>query len=343
LSTSDLKKNEPWFENLRAIATVLVILLHVSAGILYTYGSSSTHVWWTGNIFDGLSRFCVPFFFMLSGALLLRKDYELIEYLKKRFTRIVPPLVFWSLAYIIYDHVLFGSEHLSPYHLIKTTISDLLNGSQFHLWFVYTLLGLYLIVPILRKWIKHATQKEILYFLIIWSITIIATNPYLQAFIPSVNLVNFSGYLGYMVLGYYLSNLKIEKITIPLALTIAGALITIIGTAIESGTRGEFYGYYYGYLSTNVVLYSIGAFLLLKRIKFKNGLVKKSISFINEHSYGIYLIHILILLILKRFEIDWSIVHPIISVPVITLFCVLVSGVTIYLLRNIKYLKYFSG
>lgn len=343
MSELDLKKNEPWFENLRAIATVSVILLHVAAGILYTFGESSSDVWWTGNILDGFSRFCVPFFFMLSGALLLRKDYELIGYLKKRFIRIVPPLIFWSLVYIIYDHVLYGEEYLGIYGLIRLTISDLLNGSQFHLWFVYTLIGLYLLIPILRKWIKHSTQKEVLYFLIIWAVTIIAANPYLESFVPSINLINFSGYLGYMVLGYYLSNLEIKKNTLPLVLTLLGILITILGTYIESSTRNEFYGYYYQYLSTNVVLYSAGAFLLFKRIVITNSLLKQIIAFINDHSYGIYLAHILVLLILKRLNIDWTIIHPVISVPAITLFCLVVSGVTIYLLRQIKFLKIISG
>ena len=77
-----------WIDNLRVIATIAVIMLHVSAPILYKYGSISNYIWNIGNLFDGMVRWCVPIFFMLSGALLLNEDLEISSFLKKRLLRI---------------------------------------------------------------------------------------------------------------------------------------------------------------------------------------------------------------------------------------------------------------
>ncbi|QRM87790.1 acyltransferase family protein [Lacinutrix sp. WUR7] len=72
-----MKENIHWIARLRTTTTIAVILLHVASKILYKYGQVSTEIWLTGNFYDSGVRFCVPIFFMLSGALLLDKDYEL--------------------------------------------------------------------------------------------------------------------------------------------------------------------------------------------------------------------------------------------------------------------------
>lgn len=74
-----------WLDNIRAVSTIAVVILHVAAPILYKYGEITEENWNIGNFYDGMVRFCVPVFFMLSGALLLSKDYELSYFLKKDF------------------------------------------------------------------------------------------------------------------------------------------------------------------------------------------------------------------------------------------------------------------
>lgn len=69
-----------WADNLRAIATTSVIILHVVAPILDMYGNTANSTWWFGNIIDSIVRFCVPIFVMLTGALVLTKDYDIGVY-----------------------------------------------------------------------------------------------------------------------------------------------------------------------------------------------------------------------------------------------------------------------
>lgn len=338
-----MKEKLIWLDNLRVISTIAVIVLHVSAPILYKYGEISDKDWIIANVYDGMVRFCVPVFFMLSGALLLSKDYELSYFFKKRFWRILPPLIFWSLIYIFYDYILIGEKSFTPIEFIKMIIRNLFNGSQFHLWFVYTLLGLYLLIPILRKWIKNSNNNDIVYFIIIWFITIIYSLPYFKMYLPKIPLTNFTGYVGYMILGYYLSNLTIKNKYIPIIFTLIGITITIFGTYYLTVRNNEFSGYFYGYLTPNVILSSVGIFLLFKKYRIENSIMKKIISFLSDESFGIYLVHILILTLLNNIGINWTFTNPIISIPITALICIILSSLIIYLIRKIKYGKYISG
>ncbi len=83
---------------LRAIACIMVVLLHCAALDFYAFSSK-----WSAVVFyDSITRVAVPLFFMLSGATLLAKQEPLITFLKKRFIRIIPALVFWTIFYLIY-------------------------------------------------------------------------------------------------------------------------------------------------------------------------------------------------------------------------------------------------
>ncbi|WCO02759.1 acyltransferase [Psychroserpens ponticola] len=338
-----MKKRSIWMTNLRAVATIAVILLHVSAPILYKYGKVSNTDWHIGNFFDGIVRWCVPIFFMITGALLLNEDYKLKVYLKKRFFRIIPPFIFWSLVYILYDHFTKTNSDTTLFAFLETLLTKLLNGSKFHLWFVYVLLGLYLVIPILRKWIKNASRNEILYFLMIWFCTIIFSIPYLKAYIPNINLDYFAGYIGYLVLGYFLSKIEYNKQLIPFLFIIIGCTITILGTIYITEKNHKFDNLFYSYLSLNVLLSSTGVFLLFKNTEFRHKHFNKLMTVISDHSYGIYLIHILILILLKNIGINWNTIHPLIGIPFTTCICALISLLIIFVLRKVKFGNYISG
>ena len=150
-----------WINSLRVFATLCVILLHTSSYLLPQYGKISINLWLLGNFYDGSVRFCVPIFFMISGALLLSKDYTLIQFLKKRFYRLIPPCLFWSFIYSIFRVSLniYNGINLNLCEIFKLIFKNIYFGSEFHLWFVYTLIGLYLFIPIINQWAKNANSK----------------------------------------------------------------------------------------------------------------------------------------------------------------------------------------
>lgn len=82
---------------MRTLAIFMVIVVHVCAAPFKVMDAS----WLSINVVDSLARWCVPVFFMLSGALLLGKD-EPLSVLKKRIIKIILPLIFWSYVYLIF-------------------------------------------------------------------------------------------------------------------------------------------------------------------------------------------------------------------------------------------------
>ena len=109
----------PNINYIRAIATIAVIFLHVSSDVLYEFKSIPIRVWWIGNIYDSLVRVSVPLFFMISGALLLSKDYLINDFIGNRVKKIIPPFVFWSIVYIFYNNINYIKSESGTYNVIK--------------------------------------------------------------------------------------------------------------------------------------------------------------------------------------------------------------------------------
>lgn len=338
-----------WADNLRVLATFGVIILHVTPNLLYQKEEFSGSVWWISAIYTGTFRFCVPVFVMLTGSLLLSREYDLSSFLREKFMRIVIPCLFWSAIYILFNFTVEISKGKSftPGEAIKSFLVQLRFGSSFHLWYVYMIIGIYLFIPIIGRWIRSCREKEILYFLLIWLLSITLNLPLIIKIKPAVDLTYFSGFIGYLVLGYYLSNktfINKKKVTITSAsLFIIGILITISGTYFFSKYKGEFRDNFYTYLTPNVALASIGIFLFIKNNYISNNRISAVISFFTKYNYGIYLIHVMILFFLSEISINWNLFNPVLGIPVTTTICLLLSGSIIYVFNRIPFLKGIVG
>lgn len=113
----------------------------------------------------------VPLFVMLSGALLLQpaKVEEPIKvFLKKRLSRIGLAFFFWSAIYFVWGYYVNNTQ-LTLNSVTQMLLSD---GAYYQFWFIYLIVGLYLITPILRVIVAYANQKIIRYFIILWFITV---------------------------------------------------------------------------------------------------------------------------------------------------------------------------
>jgi surface polysaccharide O-acyltransferase-like enzyme len=338
-----------WYDNLRVIATIGVIGIHVSSDYQPTSGTISEYSFWIGNIFDSLSRFSVPVFVMLSGALLLAKEYPIGVFLKKRLMRLVIPFLFWSCIYIaksLWDMHDEGAL-LTPYTIAREIFVQFRDGSSLHFWYIYMIVGVYLFIPIIGKWVRNSTEKEQLYFLGIWAFTIIFGQPILEKLKPDIELSYFSGFLGYLVLGYYLNNKTIksrkQQNRLALSFLFAGLLSTIVGTYLILQFKHEYASTFYECLSPNILLYSMGMFLLLKDkdIRFKP-LVQVR-NFICRYSYGIFLVHVLIFFQLGDYGINWQLINPIFGIPVTIVVCLIISSAIIFVVNKLPYGKYISG
>jgi surface polysaccharide O-acyltransferase-like enzyme len=338
-----------WMDYLRVAGTLSVILLHASIPLLSSFSAAGPpKSWWVGNIYDSSVRFCVPVFLMLSGALLLGShDDSLGNFLKKRYSRVVFPFIFWSFFYIFYMRDRW--EDKTPLEAIYWIYDQIKNGVQFHMWYVYMILGIYLFVPILSKWIKNSTEKEVLYFLAIWLYVVLRGIPSFSLYTFNLDLTNFSGYIGFLVLGYYLSVKEFKTrhmAKIGACLFVAANIYTALGTYFSSLRTGANDFSWYDYRSINVVISAAGIFLLFKNIAFSpnTGIVSKTVSLISRHSYGIYLCHMQILTYLVISKIDCWYINSVLGPPITTLLCFFISLTLVWLVSKIPYAgHYISG
>ena len=151
-----------WLDNSRIFAIYSVIVLHVAADVVLGNDVGSEY-WWYGNLIDSIVRWCVPVFVMISGALLLdpHKNESLLIFYKKRLSKILLPILFWSVFYLSWaslKNILHGNEP-TALELIKKLLS---GRPYYHMWFLYMILSLYLFTPFFRKIISHSTRKEII-------------------------------------------------------------------------------------------------------------------------------------------------------------------------------------
>ena len=341
-----------WLDTLRAIAIISVITIHVSTPIVkMTYGVFMD-LWWIGNFIDSMVRFAVPAFLMLSGATLLSKTYKIAEFYKKRFMRVLLPFLFWIPIYYIFRWTTLPYEKPKTIETIFKWAIELFmkEGISKHFWYVYMILVLYLFTPFIGKGLQKLNNKNILYILLLWFFLCIA---YSIGFINTSNwpsLINKLLYYflnsGYMVLGFYLNKFNIPTKRQRLAsfvLYLISILLTAFTTYYISQKAQKLNLMLYGYLAANTIIQSFAVFVILKGTAIKQKNIKWIRNIISNYSYGIYLVHIMVIGIFYNHGIFWTMFHPLVSVPIIILLTLVVSTAIIYLLRKIPYGKYIAG
>jgi len=348
-----------WISNTRVYATFGIILLHVAASVVLSNFSTNPNLyWWTGNIYDSFVRCSTPLFLMITGALFLSKEIETKSFLKKRFIRIIIPFIFWSFMYIVNEAVVSSVYQKSNFftNMLHSNFGErLLKGEiAIHLWYVYSIIGLYFFIPILNKWIKNSKEKEILYFLSIWLVTLILTY-FGKKISPEIKPLYFSGYIGFLVLGYYLFKFNVSEMIggrlskfdnkkFYILIIFVSFIITAFGTYFLSIKKGNFSHIFYDRLSINVVFLAVGIFLFFKSCKFTNPIFIKIINFLFKYSYGIFLVHALILSRLNDLGINAYFIHPVVGIPITTIICLGVSTLVVFLVNKLPYIgKYISG
>jgi surface polysaccharide O-acyltransferase-like enzyme len=335
-----------WANDLRALATIAVIVLHVSSTIMPAYPGISKSYFFSAVLINAAMRWCVPVFIMLSGSFALEQyDGRLWNFLTKMFFRIVLPFLAWSIVYLFFfSWPVMADPNQTAGDRFSFIGKQLLSGTASHMWFVYTIVSLYLLFPILSKFTKTATEKEYIYFLSIWAALLIL-NPYLEKYENGFDFAYFSGYLGYIVLGNYLfkTERKINRFVL-LTIFIAAFLYTGLRSyfallKVNDDTEGAMEN-----LTVNVMLMSAAVYLLFKNYRSTaSPFLRKIIDGICDNSSGIYLSHLLILNLFIRAGLLFSFVQPVLAIPVISLASLLISCTLIIWMKKIPLLKSLAG
>lgn len=284
----------------------------------------------------------IGLFFMVSGSLLLFNNDSPIPFIKKRLNKVVLPTLFWTFFYL-------GVRLIQGDLSIKGVLESIVavpfsaqgNGV---LWFMYVLIGLYLLTPILSAFLRQATKIEVRLYLILWSITLLF--PFLRNCL-SINesttglFYYFSGFAGYYVLGFYLRAYEPKISVVSSILLICVPIIAWGGYNVfgfESWlTTGRF-----GYLSIFVVAMCIGWYTLLKRLSDyalrRWSFNRDKLADISNCCFGVYLMHIFIM----RYCIWKStfIVYGMGGIGQILMTCILTLLISFFLTFWMAYIPY---
>ena len=340
---STMQSNINWLDNIRFLATIFVVIIHIVFPIVEKFEVISPLYWHTANIIESICRSAVPLFVMLSGALLLGKNEELILFYRKRLQKIAIPFVIWSLVYLVISYLSKFFFNSSDQNKLLWLASQLKNGTAYHLWYIYMILGLYLTIPYLTKLIPKLNKIDFYMFFILWACTLFLKVPIINSYFPNFDLTFFTGYIGYLLLGYFLANnYNLFSCKSAGCMIMAGWICTVILTYFYSRQENKFVGIFYNYLSPNVALISAGLFVFLRDFKINNQVSQKIIQTVSKYSFGIYLNHVLIITILYKFGLDWKIFNPILGIIITFLFVLTISLIFTFATEKMKIRKYLG-
>lgn len=320
-----------WVDLLRIITCFLVVLAHACDPFVGKFDDNPEE-FLSGALFGSLVRCCVPLFVMISGVLLLPINADMGTFYSKRAKRILIPLVFWSmmLPVLYYLYFNFGIEGtvnpaiVMDNYTLDATLTKMytflfnFNYDTTPLWYLYMLIGLYLILPIISAWLIQASQRDIKRFLYVWLVSTLV--PYIQMAAPSLGYTGnygsmglfgecywngfgifyyFSGFLGFAVLAYYLKRFPLKwswkrtlSITIPLF--VVGYAITALGFILTqkyfpgSYENLEVVWYFYG---INVLMMTVAVFITVQKT---NMTPSPFLSKVASLTFGIYLCHFIV-------------------------------------------------
>ena len=351
--TQRVARRVPYFDFLRIIATVAVIMIHVSC-YAWLHGEIGGSAWGKASIWNGVSRWAVPIFVMISGALFLNpeKNFDMRKMVRKNILRLVVAFFFWSIAYICYRVLFCNARDLG------TIITAFFSG-YYHMWFIVMIIGLYLATPLIRQITKRRELME--YFLIIGIILtfcIIAMDNILEmtalntsnrvisiaysvihSFNKSLNPCFFVGYVTYYVLGYYLSSTQLKKkVRILLYIVgVLGFLFTIFFSKVISLKKGMLLDVF-GDLMPGVLAEAVAVFVLAKQLKKRLG---KICELTAKLSFGIYLVHVLVLeIILKLYPIEAEQYGHLLTIGLVIVVFV-ISWIISWIISKIPLLKWY--
>jgi surface polysaccharide O-acyltransferase-like enzyme len=336
-----------WIDLVRVVAVFQVVLVHLSYVIFFKEDLSSPN-WVAANFYDSFSRMGVPLFFMVSGYLLLGKREALADFFRKRFWKVGIPTLFWSVAYLFWSVEAYRNWTMSPLSIALSMLKAIYQGNvEIHLWFLYILIGIYLTVPILRVFVSAASRRDLTYFVVLWFIAtpMFELTQRILGFQTALVVPVVTGYVGYFMLGYLLAELQLDRRGRILSVVgvILAVAVTFVGTNLLSAQAAPIDTYFYSYFSPPTVLAAICGFFLLKDLGQRLGKVGAWVRTVSAASFGIYLIHIFVVELLRKGFIGlrlYSWLGPsAYMIPLTALVTFLLSFVFVFVLRKVPVLK----
>ena len=327
---------------LRICAAFMVVLLHVAAD-QWTELSCYSPDWFVSHVYNSCVRSAVPLFVMISGMFLLNPNKELTWSMlwHKYCKRILVIFVVWSAAYAFAYYAVWPMLQGKPIAWGKVW-HEFWEGN-YHLWYCKMLLGLYLLMPFLKKITADKGLTE--YFLILCAMftVVVPVLPFeaVDAFMTDTFFYFTLGFTGYFVLGYYLKTVTLSgKVQAVIYLAgLGGLLFTIFGSAAKAYAVGVPYGYFDPQLP-NVVCMTIAIFVFFQYNggRFANRF-HKAVNTVSGCTLGVYLLHPLLMVIFEKIGFYVMMCPLVLSIPIVTIVIFTVSLCITWCIKKLPFLR----
>lgn len=334
---------------LRIISAFAIVVLHTASVYIEHFGVDSLQ-FKIANFYDSLSRFGIPVFVMISGAIFLSEEKVITtkRLWQRNILRLWIVYAIWSFAYYFYQCRYYWN--VSIFHKgIVGVITGCVYASN-HFWFIFMITGLYALTPFLRRFLENARDKELKYFVLLFfvfqivrnSVTILMDKSLITEISDKLTITELSGYLGYFVLGYLLNKWEPKK-KLKIYLY-AFVPVCILGNYVSSAIMSQKIGTYHAgiYDSFGILTFfiSVALFVFMKDLGRKKEGKDRAFLWIptlSKDTLGVYLMHVGILDYMEsRDWLFWDL-KAAVGVPVISIlvfvFCASVSA----LLRRIPF------
>lgn len=337
-SMTQLKKENRvvWVDWLRVAACFMVLVVH-STEPFYLGGQGSLiltemDAYWS-SLFDSLVRACVPLFVVASSYLQFPIHYSSGEFLRRRVVRVLVPFLLWSVVY--------ACAWGNPAENFRNLLFNF-NYAAGHLWFVYMLIGVYLLMPLLSPWAERVSKRELQVYLAVCLFTsfIPLLRDYLAGGYEAISVIYgvsglprqaifplwgeaswntygvfyyMSGFMGYLLLGLYLRRF-VGELSWGRTLSIAIPSYLVGFTVVFGGFLRRVFEMTQGIFpveglvekavwwettwcndTIGVVLMTVAWLLIFKKIKCDGRFYQKVLLPVSKASYGVYLLHLLVL------------------------------------------------
>ncbi|MBE7064583.1 MAG: hypothetical protein E7384_02050 [Ruminococcaceae bacterium] len=306
----------------------------------------SSFEWYVFNFFDSVVRWGVPVFVMISGALFLERDFPIRKIFSKNILRLVVSYVIWGAIYAFID----GGG-------ISDIFAKTFRG-HYHMWFIPMIIGIYICVPILKKIVE--SEQIAKYFLTLSFVFVFALPWFMQVAVVfggspftvinniyknlygKMHLELIAGYPAYFILGHMLSKSEFNKKAriFIYVMGIVGAISTMVFCYVSSVKNPTLDEFFYGNLTLNVLAESVAVFVFFKYNSLKSAKIGKIVGKLSTYSFGVYLIHALVIEFLdKQFGLNTLSFNPILAVPCIAVIVCVVAFTASWILNRIPILN----
>ena len=284
----------------RIVAICFVVAIHNWSLLeVLDYGTPS---WWAVDIILTSSRWAVPLFVMISGAFLLRRTppEPASVFYRKRLTRVAIPAAFWIVAYLVFRVTFLGQDLTA-----QEAATDVALGRPFvHLYFVYVIVGLYLLTPAIAPFVVGAGRRTLVLVsaVVVGILAIDAALPYLVGRGTIVTgLTYWVPFLGYYLAGAALFGLRLSTLQrwgIVAMIAVAQVAQILFVYWLGPPGDGSWMGYPPAHVSVFTLIVTMGIFVLCAQDtdgQARGGRTAAIVTTLAAATFGVFLVHEMVL------------------------------------------------